>query len=513
MSMKKMACAALMGLILTAGCQDLDITNPNAPDRARAITQPGDVESLVYGAWPTFIGRTQESSSSYNAMPVIGDEGTATYANNAALELSSEPRVPFNNNSLSSAHGIARYQWYDWYEGLSNVNEGLIAITSGLDIIDDTGEDKTPQVKAFAKFFQGLALGHLGLLFDQGFVVTEESDLANPEELELKPYSELIAQAVASLDVAAEWSQGGSWTIDNVWEGVTVVPDELAKISHSFAARFIVYGARSVEERNALDWNEVIRHLDAGITSDFINMQSSSGTNSSYHYRMQNGGSFAQRADYYLIGPSDVSGNWQAWMATAIPDRTKFLITTPDRRITGETPESDGKYFDYLSYETFRPERGTYHFSYYQWDRLDGVYRDGPLVIMSVDEMRLLRAEAAFRMGSFQQAADLINVTRVGNGELPPVTASGVPQAADCVPKTRTGQCGDLEYALHYERMIEGAGTDCIHTYVDRRGFGSLTPGTFIHFPIPARELETLGMPLYTFGGVGGDGAAPEWRW
>jgi hypothetical protein len=31
--------------------------------------------------------------------------------------------------------------------------------------------------------------------------------------------------------------------------------------------------------------------------------------------------------------------------------------------------------------------------------------------------------------------------------------------------------------------------------------------GTACQLPIPAKELETLGLPIYTFGGVGNDAA------
>ena len=56
--------------------------------------------------------------------------------------------------------------------------------------------------------------------------------------------------------------------------------------------------------------------------------------------------------------------------------------------------------------------------------------------------------------------------------------------------------------------MLECAGTDALRAYLDRRGSGTLTTGTFYQFPVPGRELQSLGMEIYTFGGVGNDGAA-----
>ena len=42
-----------------------------------------------------------------------------------------------------------------------------------------------------------------------------------------------------------------------------------------------------------------------------------------------------------------------------------------------------------------------------------------------------------------------------------------------------------------------------------RLGARTLPEGTPIHFLIPGRELQTLRLPLYTFGGPGGQGSAP----
>jgi hypothetical protein len=122
--------------------------------------------------------------------------------------------------------------------------------------------------------------------------------------------------------------------------------------------------------------------------------------------------------------------------------------------------------------------------------------------------MDLIRAEAYLRQGKTQEAANFINIQRVAAGELPPVTEDGVPQGAECVPRTDDGACGDLWDALRYERGIELAGLDALRSYLDRRGFGTLTCGTFLQFPLPGRELGSTGQQIYTFGGVGGEMAS-----
>lgn len=517
--------AALAGVLVLAGCQDLDIVNPNQPDRERAITNPADVEALVIGSWPLYWGRTMTSSSSYNAMPTVADVMTATYANNGSLKLSSEPRVAFQNSQTAEEHGIARYQWYDWYEMVSNANDALAAIADGMEIIDETsGRNTTTQTTALAKLFQGAALGYIATLFDQMVVATEDTDIEDAEALALKPYTEGIAQAVESLEEAAQlagqvddWYNGGAW--GTLWEGIPEVTSQMVKeVAHSHIARLMILSARGPDESAQLNWTKIKSHIDQGIKEDWIHGVSQQGQRASYWYRFRNSHTtFQGRSDYYFIGQADVSGNYQDWIATPVNERERFLITTPDRRITGDTPDSDGTHFEYVEdTRGFRPERGLYHFSYYQADRYpepNSSFRVGSVPLYTVDEMNLYRALAALRTGDNAGAAQWANLTRVGNGQLPPLTASGVPEAADCVPKTKSGACGSLEQAIHYEFLVELQLLNMLYPYLTRRHFGTLTPGTFTQIPIPARELETLGLPIYTFGGPGGDSSAGPFRW
>ena len=503
----------VLTLATLAGCQDLDVVNTNQPDAARALANPSDVETLVNSAWNPYWSRTHTSGSSVNAMPVIADEMTATYANNAALDLSSEPRIMLNNNPTATASGIPRFQWDDWYEALSNANDGLVAINDGLIIDDGPSGDRTHATRVWAKHMQGIALGYIGLIFDQGYIVKEDTDLG---ALELRPYAEILDAAIASLEETIQLAESGTdFTLSgDILNGVPITRDLIVRLSNAYIARFLVLGARTPAERAAVDWAKVLNVTANGLLEDHVTLQEDGVRESSLYFRAFNNGSFQQRADYKHIGWADVSGNFQAWLATPLQDRVKFLITTPDRRITGETPDSDGKYFEYLDVERFRPERGTYHFSYYQWDIGqtpdvgDRPWESGPAVLYHIEEQQLFRAEAMLQMGNAAGAADIINETRVANGELPAVTAAGVPEAADCVPKRADGSCGDLEWALYYERMIELTGTDALHAWMDKRGFGQLTAGTFFHMPIPGRELANTNLAIYSYGGVAGEGSA-----
>ncbi|MDQ3081413.1 MAG: hypothetical protein M3R07_04275, partial [Gemmatimonadota bacterium] len=52
--MRKLKLSAAVGILAIGGCQDLAITNPNAPDRGRATQQPTAVESFVATSFRTW---------------------------------------------------------------------------------------------------------------------------------------------------------------------------------------------------------------------------------------------------------------------------------------------------------------------------------------------------------------------------------------------------------------------------------------------------------------------------
>jgi hypothetical protein len=247
--------------------------------------------------------------------------------------------------------------------------------------------------------------------------------------------------------------------------------------------------------------------------------------------------------DLRLLGPADTSGNYQTWLEQASgPDfqsTQPFIVHTPDKRIqpsTSQTPLIKPTFFKYTDlnppdtrFDTLN--RGRYYVSHY-WSSSralnnhtqfpaqgGGRNRRGNNVgnsdldeiqdaMVLLAEVQLLKAEAEFRLGHFQEAADLINLTRVENGELPPVTTAGT-SGPSCVPRLWNGECGDLWDALMYEKRIETYGTGI--SFFDLRGWGCLLEGTLTQLPPPGRQLDLQDRVIYTFGGNPGQvGSAPK---
>lgn len=502
---------ALVAVVLAAACADLDTTNVNQPDRDRALASPNDVESLIRGGYTSYHSTLEAGAYPSWSLSVGADELSSSWGNNGMQQFSSEPRVAYPNDLVFGYRGLTESPWIAMYRIISNMNDGLLAINNGMQF-GPNGQD-TKRAEAMARFAQGLAHGWIALQYDQGFIYRETDDLETTE-FEFRPYTEVMAAALEMLDAAKAAAQAGSFTLESPWiYGRSVSSTELVRVINTYQARYLASVARTPQERAAVDWQRVLTLAEQGITEDWGPILGGTGSWSAqrkgYHGKLD-----WFRGDYKLLGPADVSGAYKVWLDTPVGDRQPFDIDTPDRRIMGpDGPGTNGKHWAYRFAQNFNADRGTYHFSRYYQSRWSGLQpqhngQTGLDPVLPVAEMDLLRAEAYIRLGQPELAVPLINRTRVAEGELPPVTVDGVPQSADCVPRWDGVTCGTLWEALMYEKRLQNAAAAAGVAYFDARGWGILVPGTQLHFPVPARELEILGLPFYRFGGIGDEWAA-----
>lgn len=503
----------ILALLLTA-CQDLTVTNMNEPDRERATQQPLATESFVASAFRTWWPVAGHDDYPSWAMSTIAREVTSGFADFGQLELSAEPRSAWNNSPVNARNDVTEGPWYGLYATISTVNDALIAIDSGLVIVDAA---RTTRTQSVAKLLQGISHGYLGLYFDQAFVVDEKvalDTLANPT---FTPQVAVTTAAIAQIDAAIAMMGQQSFTLPvESWLFASMTRDDLVRLANSFVARLMVYSARTPADRAAVDWDEVIRRVDAGIRVDFAPVAQSDILWDDWkrlvaRVRTASRPSDFGRPSYWLLGPADSTNGFVNWVATPVDLRRAFQIRTPDRRIQGAAgPESAGTYVGYNLNDIFTASRGTYRFSHYYFHRFGTTttWQTGPQTAMTVAEMDLLKAEALIRLGRAAEAIPLINKTRVANGQLPPVTIDGPPDQPGCVPRKLDGQCGSLWDALRYEKGIEGLGVSGVTAYFDARGWQTLPANSLLHFPVPGRELAVLQRPLYTFGGPGGESSA-----
>lgn len=508
-------CTAAVLLLATIGCQDITVDNPNEPDRGRALQQPLSAESFVASAfrslWPV-IGHDDYPSWAFSTM---ANEFTSGFADFGQLEVSAEPRTSWNNSPVSARAAVATTPWYGLYRTISSVNDVLVAIQGGLVVVDPT---RTARSKAVGKFIQGVSQGHLALYYDSAVVLHERMLADTITAPVFQGYRAVADTAIAQLDGAIAAAQAGpAFTLPvEAWLFQAMTRDQFVQLANSYAARIIAYTPRTRAERDAVDWARVIQRVDAGIKTDFAPTAQREILFDDWKRliaRVRSGPpSDFGRPSYHVLGPADSTNGYVNYLATPVANRVAFRITTKDRRIHAATgPTVPGKYVGYNASNIFQIARGTYRFSHYFYRRngTTDTWEVGPQLAVSVTEMNLLKAEALIRLNRAAEAVPLINLTRVANGELPPVTIDGPPDAPGCVPRKQNGACGSLWDALRYEKRIELLGNDGITAFFDARGWQTLSQHTFVQLPVPGRELEVLRRPLYTYGGPGGMSSAP----
>ncbi len=471
----------LFTVFMLAGCADLAVENENDPDRDQAMGNSDDVESLVGSTYLSFWDCTQKMDMGL-PFSTLADELTSQWGNWAIGRWSTEPRTEYDNNTTSNYYNMTARPWFMLYEVISTGKDGLDVLNEGMQFGENGVNNE--RLEAFIRFMQGLSHGEIALIFDKAFIVDETTDLtATPE---FSTYTEVMEAAIGYFEQCIEICENNTFELPAAWiPGETIDNALLARYAHSYIARFLAGAARTESERASADWAKIIQHADAGITQDLIVQMDGNFWYDGIKY-------FGSRedwlkADYFTIGHTDTSGAFETWAASDPGDRQPFIIHTADLRIAGAdsttAPGTDFMYFDTFPFEGYRA-------SYYGSIRYFDHFASGatsPVTCFNPAELRLLKAEGLYRQGDLGGATEIINETRVGRGQLPPVKSDDP----------------DLFGKLKYEKRIEIFMTAGGLMYTERRGWGELGSGSPLHFPVPAGELEVLMLDIYTFGGDG----------
>jgi hypothetical protein len=528
--LKHLAVGSLL-LFATTACADLEVPNLNDPDAARSLSLPGDVVSLIGGSFNNWFAANYNFNAAGLAISNAAFQHNPPWANAGMETYGRLPRVGFNNSIADGDYAYLTRPWFWNYRAIAAVADGLKALERP-EIQAGLTPAQVGSAKAFGKFVQGVTHGHIAVLFSEGFIVDETTDLAEAQEP--VGYAELMSQALSYLDEAVSLSSGGNWTLPLEWMRAPLTGPELARVARSFKARYRAMNARTWAERQAVTWDAVIADIDAGITSDFtMDMNWDVGW---YNALLDYGSYFGwSQAAYPIYGMADQSGNYQLWNSTALGSKShtiggkEILIVTPDNRFppgatvaaqrASETPtrqfrvnrpgETGGTWA--------RPDRGSWRWSWYKHNAQEayglGLEFNQPVIRLA--EMRLLKAEALFHKNDRAGAAALVNQTRTAAG-LNATDANGT--NTSCVPKLPDGTCGGLFEMLKWEKRMNSTfiGPSGVGWYFDGRGWGDLWKDTFLHLPIPCAEAQVLQLlPCGTFGGPGGEGGAPlsNYKW
>lgn len=475
----------LVVFILPSCEEELQVENTNQPT-FEEVNLPSQVNGAVGGLFNNWYLTATDYNGTALPFYMAADAGSCSWGNAGMQDFSSEPRAAFVNDPGYPNMVTFETYYNNMYATLSTANDALKAIKNrGDEPIEELG-----RAKAVAHFIQGVTLGSIGLTFDQGFVVSEHTDLT--EDVPVQPYDVLIDTAIANLNKAIQICQDSTFTIPNGW--VPTVPDQLnnvtlGELANTMAARILTYSSRNTTQDDANDWEAIRDYASNGISRDFTINNDGSGWYNLFVYYANIGG--WGRIDMRIINMMDE--DMPPWFPASgdpqdLPNAGQ--ASSDDARL-----ESD---FEYVSSQDFSPERGIYHFTTYRYQRHDpyvntGWVPVGPTTYIRKAENDMLLAEALVHTGNPDGAKDILNDpenSRKARGGLADVT---------------TDDTDELLEIIYEEKTIECLNTTENTEFYDMRRKGLDQEGTPKHLPIPAPQLEVLTMDIYTFGGSQGE--------
>lgn len=476
----------MVSITLVPGCRDLEVENLNAPDIDRVLNTPGDLISfLEAGHLNALRGHTSLWQTGIYGM---ADGLTSTNRYIDFWGYTEEPRQRHNNTA--DYNGI-NHNYAQWFYN----NQAAYAGNAVLQYIADNGalvvdeEDRTDDARAGALFIKGLGQAHLGVYFDQAYIVNYDSD---PSNVALSSYVDVLNEGIKNIEEAVSVANGASNFNYNFIPGVEMDAAQFTEMANMYMARLLAGMPRTRAEAEGLGadhWNRVLTYAQNGPKSIFPYLS----TNLLFFSHIDWGTYALSTGAGYL--PVDIK----------IPHLVDNTGTYPDyypANILDPVQTDDQRFAQYYEYALdangnadfgyLNPDRNRGLFSNYKhvryWNQNDQsqVGVENPWMLPS--EMTYLQAEAQIFLGNPNAAIALLNASpRIADGGLPAVTAAD-----------------DLKSILHWEYAIElDYGVPAVGHWAFMRRHDLLIQGTMTEFPIPAPELEATGKELYSYGGKG----------
>ena len=532
-----LAAVALVGPL--AACGELDVTNPNAPERERAFSDPATIVASAAGTMKTWMN-TRYAYSPSLTLSVMADHVSFSWNNFNGRYYSSygvdcANRCGWVNSTSTQLGDQVQPFWYGMYSMLSSANDALFALRESA-TPPDLGA-QSDAVETIAQMAQGMAHAFLALNYDQAFIVKEDTD---PLSLTLAPRAQVRDAAMTMLDAAYTLANTKTFNTGTTWFGTVNSPvyssKQLAKVIRTMQAELLAHYPRNSEENAQVNWGQVATFASQGV--------SSAVNGAGFDFEAYQDENFDFFTGYHVWGND--------FTTTRVDTRVARLIATnqvdpwpggagnplPNAGVYGlDARSGDGCYgdeddllgnggcaatpasgtdFAWSPFAIFIPGRGSFHQSnigQVRYHCLTALFPDcptgaGEIPIYPKSFNDLLWAEGLLRSnGSATQAAQLINNTRVGRGALAALTGSEGTQA--------------LLRALIYEQEVELFSVAPAAYYNRRRvtssaqvalpeAYNRMWPDTPRQMPVPAKDLQLLRAEIYSFGGpTNPGGAAP----
>src|SRR5579859_7276632 len=198
--MMRISRLVLVGLVVVgaAACKDtLDVTNPNNPDKSRALARPSDVENLVGASYQAVHNGTLGAFGAVNVQTMsLGLENYSNLANSSMGPRAAIPRAPVDNSRNNNVAGENYYDFLVLHRAARQAAVGLAAMNAPGFTFFPPSAAQLARDKAMAYFAIGTALGNVALIYEQGSEVSANDNLADPTPLPLVRFDTLMTYAL-----------------------------------------------------------------------------------------------------------------------------------------------------------------------------------------------------------------------------------------------------------------------------------------------------------------------------
>jgi starch-binding outer membrane protein, SusD/RagB family len=393
-----------MGMVLVASCQDLDITNSNAPT-AETLTGAPSAAVLQRAAIGIQTLAFNDLATAIEFYSIYGREGYNLLGNDPR-ETGEQIAGP------QDAGGRAGGHWAGQYQAIRSINTFIAALPNATDWTPAqrsaaSGMAKT--MKAWHMYRLAIRSGSTGVPIDVDRPI-------NAEPAPFVTFAEAMTAASTLMDEAnTELGAGGTAFPFNFVPGYTgfTTPAAFATFNRGLAAKILVH--RATFNGCTTCWAQA----STAINASFINPTGSLSTGVYYGYtgaagEFSNPITEALTSNRYWVHPSIVSGaQLQAGGA-------------PDARLTAKTQAAAAP-------RTLNGLTATHKPVLYNAANRTSANTDADIPFIKNEELILLRAEIRWNTNDKAGALADINIIRQSSGSLPATTLTIASPDADFI--------------------------------------------------------------------------------
>lgn len=288
--MRRLTAALLATSALLVGCQNLEVTNPNAVTLATTLSIPQNVQTTAGSSFKYLWAMMQSDDPRQGVTfyPGVSEGGagdmiTAPSNLNEFQDGGLRPAQTYDNSQ--AGNWLTREQMANYYTAISGCADAIRAVTFGgvklgsVSAAFPQGAD-TQQLKWFCKFVEGAATIEMAFQYDKAVLVYDTLPATDLYSTDFKTPAQQISWGLRLLQEAIDSAKVTCATppvapcvpldpTPTSWvNGYSYSNYDIIKIASGFKARALVYSIRTDADWQAAakNWPLVSAYVDSSIT-------------------------------------------------------------------------------------------------------------------------------------------------------------------------------------------------------------------------------------------------------